>query len=280
MDGTTRMMPLVFDYLDLSSYLQDYYEFRKQTSKDFSYDSWCSELEFNKNRSFLRLIALGKKKASPLFISAFCKKAFSSPQEEEYFRCLVNYSQAPNQRDRQAFGLRLTQILRVQMKSQVIENYENFVSSPFLPRLFTLLTFQDLHPVSKTFAKLLNCSDQQAREGLIILRDLGLAKEDAKTGLWKSTCERFKVSDQQGSQQLMSFHEQSMQDAVKAFHLPKQLRKYKALLLALSDSELDEFYEALDTFATSQVSRFTPSAYEGRRVFQINMNIHSVSELS
>lgn len=52
--------PNIFEYLDIISYLSDYYMYRKSIHSGFSYESWAAELEL-KSRSFLRMMVLGKK---------------------------------------------------------------------------------------------------------------------------------------------------------------------------------------------------------------------------
>lgn len=272
-------LPNLFNYLDAVFYLQDYYKARKEMAKGFSYETWSYELNI-KSRAFIRLILLGKKKISPKFVEAFCDQAFSTKAEQEYFHCLVNYSQANTQKDKQLFGARLAQIQRRTIQQKHIEDFSSFVSSPQLPRLLTLLSFKDIIPTTENLRKFMGLSLEEIEKSLKHLAELGLA-ESKKQGdeiFWQSKNEKFKVKDSKGSMDLLKFHEKSLQDAIAAFHLPKELRRYKSLLLPLSEEELKSFNDNMDEFATEQFNRFSGDHYEGRRLFQINMNIHPVAK--
>lgn len=272
-------LPNVFNYLDAVFYLQDYYKARKGMAKGFSYETWSYELNI-KSRAFIRLIILGKKKISPKFVEAFSEQVFATKAEQEYFHSLVSYSQASTQKDKQLFGARLTQIQRRTLQQKHVEDFSGFVSSPQLPRLLTLLSFKDIVTTSENLQKLMAISLDEVERSLKHLAELGLAeqKREGEVIVWKSKNEKFKVKDSKGSIDLFKFHEQSLHEAIAAFTLPKELRRYKSLLLSFSEEELKTFYQNMDEFATEQFNRFSGDHYEGRRLFQINFNIYPVAK--
>ncbi|MGE5086882.1 MAG: TIGR02147 family protein [Bacillota bacterium] len=275
----TEIAPVVFDFLDLSLYLQSYYKYRK-LDKSFSYESWSEELGFNKSRSFLRMILIGKKRASPAFIEAFSKRAFYSEAEKEYFIFLVKYSQAKTHEDKQIYGQKLVRVLRSNLSLQTIEdNAEDFISSPFLPRLFTVVTFRDIKGTAGLYAKLLDASIEQVQNGLEVLKKVQLVSSKVEDGevIWFALTDRFKVPDEKGSINLLNFHEKSLMDAIAAFDKPKELRSYKSLLLAMNDEELRDFYKSLNEFVAEQMAKYTSNSFDGRRVFQVNFNNYPVT---
>ncbi|MEK2689595.1 TIGR02147 family protein [Bdellovibrio sp. GT3] len=270
---------MVYDYLDITFYLQDYYKFRKGKEKSFSYESWSQELGIN-SRSFLRLIVIGKKRVSDLFVEEFSRLNFSSINEEEYFAYLAKYSRATTQKDKQAFGAELLRILKKNTQQNSIPDFTDFVSSPILPRLLTLLSFKDLQLTVPTFTRLLNMPEDEVVVALNKLEEMDLISKEENGGVvhWQTRNSKFKVQDKKGSSDLMKFHRQSLMEAIQAFHLPHELRRYKSLLLPFSKEELILLYEAMDNFASEQFARFSGDHYEGRRLFQINLNVHPVAE--
>lgn len=275
---TEISQPLVTEYLDVISYLQDYYQWRKSTNKDFSYAYWSEELEFS-SRSYIRMIIMGQKKVTKKFADAFVRLNFSSGTEEEYFQCLIKYTQSPNPKERKLFGTKLIQIIRSTTAPEVLEPHADFISNPVLPRLFTLLGLKDIYPTAPHLARLMNVSLAEINLYLGKLQEFGLASTQEVEGEthWLAAPERFKIPDSHGNMNLMKFHEHSLQEAVKAFHQPHKLRKYRSLLLPLSAEELEELYTFLDEFASDQLSRFDAETYQGRRLFQMNLNIHPVT---
>jgi uncharacterized protein (TIGR02147 family) len=271
--------PVVFEYLDVLAYLQEYYAFRKSHDRGFSYENWSIELGFN-SRSFLRMMVIGKKKVTPKFIESFCAKRFSSAQERDYFEYLVKYSQALGVKDRQAYGQKMIQIIRSQQPTHVIEDPKDFVSSPLLPRLFTLLSFEDLTPTAEVMAKLLGQSQEVVESALAILEKMNLVHRNEVEGVivWKSLSSHFKVPDDYGSLNLFKFHETSLRDAIEAFEKPRELRRYKSLLLPMDEEGIKNFHTILDQFAAEQVARYRSETYQGKRMFQANFNIYPVAE--
>lgn len=59
---------------------------------------------------------------------------------------------------------------------------------------------------------------------------------------------------------------------------PHELRRFKSLMLVMSDEELANFSAAMDEFASSMIQQFTSNSGLKRRVFQVNMNYHVVTE--
>ncbi|WP_413575769.1 TIGR02147 family protein [Bdellovibrio sp. HCB290] len=278
--AVSKNAPVVYDYLDITFYLQDYYKFRKSTEKSFSYESWSQELQIN-SRSFLRLVVIGKKRVSDHFVEEFSRLNFATKNEEEYFAYLVKYSRASTQKDKQAFGAELLRILKTNTQQTTVPEFTDFISSPMLPRLLTLLSFKDLPLTAQTFTTLLKLPEGEVVSALNKLEEMKLVCKEDKDGKihWQSLNSKFKVQDKKGSVDLMKFHRQSLLEAIEAFHLPLDLRRYKSLLLPFSEQELKLFYEAMDTFASEQFVRFSGDEYEGRRLFQINLNVHPVAEL-
>lgn len=271
--------PKVFDYLDAVSYLQDYHKWRKATRKDFSYESWSEELHFN-SRSYIRMMTMGKAKISHKFVQAFSQLRFAQADEEEYFAYLVQYSQARNQKDKKAFGAKLIEILKKRTTQTLMAPQPDFLSNPQLPRLYTLLGFKDITPTSDHLARLMRLPESDVQFFLQKLEEMGLARRSLveQEIHWMALHQRFKVPDDKGNLNLLKFHELSLAEAITAFDQPKNERKYKSLILPLSEEELAELSAAVDSFCTEQVARYSPAKYHTRKLFQLNLNFYNVAQ--
>lgn len=280
MTNSMEKKPAVFEYLDARTFLRDYYSYRKNSDVKFSYETWADELKYS-SRSYLRMVLIGRKNISDGFLSAIITSLQLSTEEAQYWEILVKFSQSETQTEKQAFNQKLFQILRRHTGQSEVADYAEFVESPLYPRLLTLLTFQDIKPVRETYARLLNVSLEKIDEGLKRLEKVGLA-ESSKVDdeiHWKSLKRRFKVPDNAGSQIMIRFHEQSLADAAKALETKKETRRFRSLLLPLSEDELNQVYTLLDSFANEQIARFNSDNFQDRRLFQLNLNIHAVTEL-
>jgi uncharacterized protein (TIGR02147 family) len=269
--------PNVLEYLDVHSYLQDYYNHRKKLDKNFSYEAWCAELGF-KSRSFLRMMVVGKKKITPKLAEAIANQNLYAPEEQEYFAYLVKYSQSGSIKDRQVYGQKMMQILKRQNKAEVIPDSENFISSPLLPRLLSLFSYEDVQTSTPNLARIMGLGEEQTRQALQTLKSLGLVENTEDADLWKSKVSTFKVPDNKGSQYLRHFHEKSLHEALQAFDKPVQTRRYKSLLLPMDEEDFAVFNRMLDDFANEQIVRHDVKMYGGKRIFQVNFNIYPVTE--
>jgi len=271
--------PTVYDYLELLSYLQDYYKFRKSHDKNFSYESWAGELELN-SRSFLRLIVSGKKKASARFIEAFSRLNFMTKNEENYFLYLVKYSQAANSKDRQLYSHKMMGILKHEYEAQIVTEKADYISDPLLPRLLSLLSFTDLRATAVKCARLLKTDMSQIEEALKKLESMKLAEQTDIDGntIWIALSDAFHVPDNQGSFNLMKFHEKSLMEAIEAFHQPHQLRRYKSLFIPLNEASLEKFNMALENFISEQLLLNNSKNCLGTYLYQVNFNFHPVTQ--
>ena len=271
--------PVLFDYLHAATYLHDYFNYRKKVASDFSFEKWSQELGF-RSRSYLRMIILQKKRITPTFISSFSEKSLFSPTEKEFFYFLVQYSQAKTSQDRQVFGKKIIQIIQIMTGQKEIENYFEFLSDPFLPKLLTLLSFEDITPTAERFAKIFDCNKDQILKSLTKLKEIGLAETIEVDGElhWRSKNKNFKVSDKFGDIAMKIFHENSFQDAIKSFHKPKDLRRFRSLLLPMDAEEKEELLKMLEQFAAELITRFRSDQYQSRQLFQVNLNFFPVAE--
>lgn len=182
--------------------------------------------------------------------------------------------------EKNLYGQELIKILKTCADRENIGEAIDFLSNPVNARLLVMLSFEDIHPTARNFAKLLNASEDEIKKALNTLQGLNLATSMDVDGEfhWKTAFKKFDVPDNLGSVPIMRFHEMSLMDSIAAFHKPKALRRYKSVLIPLSDSELGEFYALLEDFTAQQLARFQSNSYHGRRLFQVNLNVFAVSE--
>lgn len=272
----TSLKPNIYNFLSAVSYLSDYFKYRKQLDNKFSFDSWAQELGFQ-SRSYLRMVMIGKKSITPRFIEAFVQSAKLDKMTAKYFEILVNYSQAKSHQERESFGASLLKLIKSNVMQESISDHVDFVAQPFYPRLLVLLSFEDIVRDKKTLATLIDASEAEVEKGLQVLASLDLIEKINSTD-WRSKKTLFKVPDNIGSVTLAHFHEKSLHDALKAFTLPKEVRKFQSFLLPMDKGELESFHTLLEAFSAELISKYRSNIYQDRRVFQVNFNIFPVSQ--
>jgi uncharacterized protein (TIGR02147 family) len=267
--------PSLKDYLNISFYLLDLYNYRKATETHFSYETWAQELGFE-HRSFLRQVVIGRRVLTENTAKKISERLFFTTSEQEHFMILMLYSKARSAPEREALGKKLIQLLENYYYQTEIEAYEEFVSSPLFPRLQVLLSLGESAKQPETLAQYLQADPLEISKGLMILTKLGLA-EKSKDG-YTATVSNFKVPSNLGSNALLEYHKESLQDAIEAQSLPHHLRRYKSMILAMSQDDFDLFLKNMDSFVKEQLHKFDTATAEGRRLYQVNLNLFSVSE--
>lgn len=278
MDNSSRKVPNIFEYLDILKYLMAYYQYRKSDAAGFSFERWADELGFQ-SRSYLRMAVIGKKKISNEFSERFCRYNHLSKREHSYFKTLRDYSQAPTQAEKKALGEELIILLRACSSRNTIPDSIEFLSKPLYPRLLVMLGYPDIVSTPEKLSEIFDIPLEETQYALKLLETLKLAEPTSMDGSiqWRSTQTNFDVPESLGSLSIMEFHKTSLLESISAFHKPKNLRRYRSLLVSLSEEELKDFLDLMDTFASDQLARFQARSYHGKRLFQVNLNIHPVA---
>jgi uncharacterized protein (TIGR02147 family) len=93
-------MKSIFEYIDYRKFLEAYYEFRKSTTRVFSYRYFAQKAKIH-SPSFLKHVIDGKRNLTRPMIENFCTGLALSPKETVYFRHLVLFNQAKTSGEKQ-----------------------------------------------------------------------------------------------------------------------------------------------------------------------------------
>lgn len=265
-------------YLNPNEFLSDYYHSRKKINPGFSYQAWAVELSL-RNRSYLRLVILGKKRITTNFIEGFRTSTAFDTDEKNYFVLLVRYHQAVDVSEKNLALNQMNKIIRARNPIESIELESNLVARPIFVRLLTILGFDDVMTTQKNLAELLNVETDEIGELLGKLESLKLAERriENQSEIWKATKREFKITEHIGDNGLIRFHELSLSDAQKAMNGDFQSRRCRSLILAMSNDQLEDFKQRLNDFALSTFAAYASDSYSGKRLFQINFNFHPIA---
>lgn len=271
-----KTKPVVFNYLSAVTYLNDFVAFQKQQEPGFTYESWASELGF-KSRSFLTMILNGERNITTQFIESFSQTVNFSKEEKDYFSLLAQHNQSPSETEQKIY---LNQILehKGRQKEQIeITNSAEFLTSPLLPKLLVLLSFQDLKRTPQGLAHFLKENPHSLSGLLQQLEKMGLAQIDIN-GYWIPTKNSFKVPKNFGSEALKKYHNHSLQEATVAQDQPAHLRRFRSVLLPLSEKDYQTLLEDIDALVSKTIARFDSDSLDQKRLYKLNLNLFPVTE--
>ncbi|MBO9665287.1 MAG: TIGR02147 family protein [Bdellovibrio sp.] len=271
--------PNIKNYLNINDFLTDVYTYKKQIDPEFSYATWAQELGLT-NKSFLRQIIVGRRNLTTETIPLFCENLELDNSEKEYFQLLSLYSRARTAEQRDLYGRRLRQLIHMDYPQKQILDPAKLTLKTIYPRLLTILGFSDIQKTPLKLALLLNVSLEDTLEALEVLRSLQLAESSLidEQIHWHALTKSFRVPDNLGNDVLLAYHKQSLLEAIHAGQLPKSDRRYRSLLLALKEENFEQFLGDLENFVKQVFSKYNSDAFAERRLFQINFNIHAVSD--
>lgn len=270
----TTSKPELHNYLDIHDYLKDLYTYRKKSETGFSYESWAQELGFH-NRSFLRQVIVGRRSLTEATIQVLCERLNLNSIDREYFHLLVLYSRARSPEQRNLYGRKLRQLIRNGYEQAEVADFQEFISTPLVPQVQMLLSFEDTEKTPQGLARLLGRPHHDVQDALQTLHSIRMAEET--DGTWVSRQRALKVSDRLGNRALQSFHEQCLLEAARAKELPVADRRYRTLLVSLNEEEKEKFLQELEVFVKQTLSQYDPREFAGRKLFQINVNLHAVA---
>lgn len=276
MGNDTKAKPILFDYISATSYLYDLMIFRKFENPGFTFESWAHELGF-KSRSFMTMILNKERNITPQFIEVFSTSMNFSTPEKNFFSLLVQYNQTESETEKLHYLDRLLELQGKQKDLTEIKNYNDFLQSTFLPKLLVLLSFKDLDRSAKGLALFLNQDISFLESNLNQLQAMQLAAPD-QNGQWISSKKSFKVPKNFGSEALEKYHNQSLTEAIAAQKKPAEQRRFRSLLLPLSETDYQNLLTDIESLISKTVAKYDSETLQQKSLYKLNMNLFPITE--
>lgn len=276
MEVNVKEKPILFNYISATNYLHDLMTFRKSESPGFTYESWANELGF-KSRSFMTMVLNKERKITAQFIEVFVSSMNFSPAERSFFTLLVRYNQTESESEKVHYLDRLLELQGNQKDQIEIKNYHNFLQSTFLPKLLVLLSFKDLNRTPEGLGLFLNEKIEFLSSSLNQLQEIGLASPDDQNQ-WFSTKKSFKVPKNFSSEALEKYHNQSLNEAIQAQKKPTALRRFRSLLLPLSESDYLNLLSDIESLVSKTVAKYDSETLDQKMLYKLNLNLFPITE--
>lgn len=268
--------PMLFDYISATSYLHDLMIFRKTQNAGFTYESWANELGF-KSRSFMTMILNKERNITTQFIEVFSKSMDFNDTEKSFFSLLVQYNQTDSETEKLHYLDRMLELQGKQKDLVEINNYKGFLKSTFLPKLLLLLGFKDLNRSPAGLSLFLNETLEMISANLNQLQVMGLASPNEQ-GEWISVKGSFKVPKNLGSEVLENYHNQSLNEAIEAQKKPTQQRRFRSLLLPLSETDYQNLLTDIESLIHKTVIKYDSETLDQKMLYKLNLNLFPVTE--
>lgn len=191
--------------------------------------------------------------------------------EKEYFLLMSSHNIETDSEKKKLLMRRMLDLLKYITGRIECSDADKFLSNPRIPALQVLLSFTDLERTPQKLSELLQENEELVTSWLQTLQALGLAEQNPNIGHWQACHTDFKISDKPGSVTLQKYHFDVLTDSAHAVALPAETRKFRALMLPLSQKQYAEFCEKLNEVFTQLLAQYSSPSLDGKRLYRFNM---------
>ena len=170
--------PSVFDYTDYRRFLENYYAWKKELDKSFTYRKFMGRVGCN-SPGFYRDLVAGRRDLSGQFILQFAKALDLRKKEAEYFEDLVRFTQAPDSEAKEYYYERMARAMNLKMYRMRVDQYA-YYSRWYISAVRELLFIYDFVKDYRELACRLNppIKAEQAKEAVDLLVRLNMIKRN------------------------------------------------------------------------------------------------------
>lgn len=274
---TSSTAPLVFDYLDFRAFLRDFYFYKKQCDKSFSYRKFGAKAGFS-SPNYLKLVVDGKRNLSEDMAQRFAQGCELSPEACNYFVQLVYFCQAEDPVAKEQAFQSLTSARHVRGIQRLERAQFAYFSQWYLPAIRELGRREDFRADATWIAAELvpSISEEEARFALRTLCELDLLKPDAN-GELRPTDALVSTGDETRSMMIAAYHRELMHRASASIDLlPPDQRELSALTLCLGPEGLSLLKRRIQSLRQELLERESMETHP-TQVLQLNFQMFPLS---
>lgn len=270
------MAPKIENFTSAVEFLKSYYYYKKSLIPGFSFDAWSSEAGL-KSRSYLKMIIDRKRNLTSEVVAKISHTLSLNEYEIDYFSLLAKADQASDENEKSLFLNRALEMKGAFKKVVEVKRYSEFLSSLVLPQLQVLLSFNDLNRTAEGLSAFLNLPLNTTKQYLKKLEELGLASVTLDN-VWSAKEASFLVPQHLGQPALRKYHDQCLDEAKASQDLPVESRRFKSILLALSENEKNTFIEEINNFISKALAKYDSAEFNNKQLFKLNLNIYPTTK--
>ncbi len=279
--------PNVKHYLDFRKFLQDYYRFRRELSKNdlrpYSYAVFSAAANI-KSPNYLKLIIEGRRNLSEDMIARFAKAMGLGKDQSEEFRLLVRYGQATDPAER---NLHLKELNEKRVDSKLKTGEIDQKTWEKIPSwitwiLYSLVDQKDVKFEAEKLRETLRnkVSTEEIQAALSSLLESGELVRDSETGEVKKARNLMESAEEVPVALVRKLQAELMYLGLESlFQDSPTEREFGTATLALTQQEFEELRFTLrkirkEAHKNIGVKRLTS---KGERVYQLNLQLFPIT---
>ena len=224
----------IFEYFDYRLFLRDYYDARKADERNFSYRWFAQRAGFNSSGLYSSIVR-GKVNLTDNTIPKFAAAMKLEPNEEAYFRLMVDFTHATTPEGRQEIFDRMFPLMPERIRRAHLgqrEYYSDWRYAAVHHALSVLEVRDDYAELARFFDPPMSIAE--ARHAVELLESIGLAKR-APTGIWESTTKTLMGGAEIGVDLVRNYQASLIDEGKRALReIPKEKRQISTTTFSVS----------------------------------------------
>jgi uncharacterized protein (TIGR02147 family) len=267
----------IFGFPDFSSYIAHYVKARKEADPSFSYRRFSRRLGL-KSESLLRMVASGKRRATPDLVYRIGSALGFNTRELEYAEALAGLQRARNLIEKSRYAEKL-RLLSPDAQTQLIElDHLEFISSWHHIAILEMTELKDFRNDPVWISQRLGSavSARAAGDALERLKRVGLLKLNADGSLSRIS-KSLKTPPGVPSRAVRGFHRQMLAKAIEAIESQTvNERLLESMTLTVDSSKLKAVAELAEEFR-KKVAKVA-QAEGGDETYQLNLQFFRLTD--
>lgn len=239
----------IYGYTDYRSYLRDFYEYRKDSERGYSFRTFSKAGGFS-SPNILKLVMDGERNIGPEAMLKFVKALNLKGPMAEYFVALVNMNQAKSDAEKDQWFAELTKLTPHAKRRDLNPEGHKYLSHWIYPVLREMVSLEDFRDDPYWISRRLNgkASANEIAAALQFLLSEGFI-EKKSDGKYVATDHMVLSSDEVKSLAVRNYHRQMLEQAKECLEsLPLEMREFGALTFILPESAIEELKFKIKAF--------------------------------
>ena len=266
----------VYGYTNFRTYLRDFYEFRKDSQRGYSYRAFSKSAGFT-SPNILKLVIDGERNISPDATQKFIKALSLSGQMADYFATLVKMNQAKSDADKEYYYSILQKLVPQAKKRELNTESHKYLSHWLYPVIREMTTLKEFRDDPYWISRRLygKASINEISQAIQFLSQEGFVEKiDGKLTMKDNMV---LSSDEVKSLSIRNYHRQMLEQAKESLeNIPVEEREFGAVTFTIPESAIQELKFKLKQFR-SELHTWAMQVAEdkgGELIIQVNAQMY------
>ncbi len=239
----------IYNYLDYRQFCHDWYKFKKNSDKEFTFKSFAKLADLKSPNYFQRIVS-GKRNLSEKHLPGFKRAMNLSDHEYEYFKTLLHFDNASDSIKKTKFFNQLVSMRKIKGVHQISNNQLKYLDKwwyPIIRELVTIINFNEDYSIlaSSCIPKI---SESQAKAAVNYLLKNRYIKK-SQTGLYEQQDPILSTGDEVRSLFVKKFHRENLSIGSELVDLisPEE-REVSSINFSVSQKRYEKIKEEIQKF--------------------------------